>query len=273
MTAICARMSTSDASPDSIPSRGSDQGSRGSTASPSAPAADCSRSQAASLRSSNSGTSPSPSDCARSKPEAHATSSTSPSAPTAIPWPASASTESSACGTPRQARSAPTSPALATATPRPSRTATTAARLRSSMATAHSASGTSRPKSSARSSRHRDRSKGSHRVRATSETPVVWSREDEHCWEPYGPAAVVELEASLDGDGAVLDWNHDVWSPSHTGRAAAAPDGVSALLAAWRLADPIPRFKPPPMAKLPHLGIHRNADPVGAGNSGAVEPG
>jgi nicotinate dehydrogenase subunit B len=90
---------------------------------------------------------------------------------------------------------------------------------------------------------------------------VAWSREDEHCWEPYGPAAVVELEASLDRAGAVLDWNHDVWSPSHTGRAAAAPDGVSALVAAWHLADPLPRFEPPPMAKLPHVGIHRNADP------------
>jgi nicotinate dehydrogenase subunit B len=90
---------------------------------------------------------------------------------------------------------------------------------------------------------------------------VVFSREQEHAWEPYGPAATVELQASLDAEGRLLDWNHDVWSNSHDGRPSAAPPGTSALAAAWCLADPLP----PPVAKPElsyHGGIHRNADPL-----------
>src|SRR5581483_11036562 len=90
---------------------------------------------------------------------------------------------------------------------------------------------------------------------------VVWTREQEHAWEPAGPAAVVELQASLDADGNLLDWNHDVWSNAHVGRAAAAPPGTSALLAAWHLAEPLPPPAPAPRLAY-HAGIHRNADPL-----------
>ena len=90
---------------------------------------------------------------------------------------------------------------------------------------------------------------------------VVMTREQEHTWEPYGPAAVVELRASLDVDGKLLDWNHDVWSNTHLGRAAFAPPGTSALAAAWQLADPLPPPTPAPWLVY-HGGIHRNADPL-----------
>jgi CO/xanthine dehydrogenase Mo-binding subunit len=89
---------------------------------------------------------------------------------------------------------------------------------------------------------------------------VVWTREQEHRWEPYGPAMAVDLQASLDADGRLLDWNHDVWSNAHVGRAAAAPPGTSALLGAWHLADPVPKPEPRPRLAY-HAGIHRNADP------------
>ena len=90
---------------------------------------------------------------------------------------------------------------------------------------------------------------------------VVLTREQEHTWEPCGPAAVVEMQASLDADGRLLDWNHDVWSNSHIGRAAVAPPGTSALAAAWQLADPLPPPVPQPRLMY-HGGIHRNADPL-----------
>jgi nicotinate dehydrogenase subunit B len=90
---------------------------------------------------------------------------------------------------------------------------------------------------------------------------VVLTREQEHTWEPYGPAAVVELQASLDSDGRLLDWNHDVWSNAHVGRASVAPPGTSALAAAWLLAEPLPPPQPKPRL-LYHGGIHRNADPL-----------
>jgi CO/xanthine dehydrogenase Mo-binding subunit len=90
---------------------------------------------------------------------------------------------------------------------------------------------------------------------------VVLTREQEHSWEPYGPAAVVDLQASLDADGRLLDWNHDVRSNGHIARAAVAPPGTSALASAWQLAEPLP----PPVSKprlIYHAGIHRNADPL-----------
>lgn len=90
---------------------------------------------------------------------------------------------------------------------------------------------------------------------------VVLTREQEHTWEPYGPAAVVDMQASLDEQGRLLDWNHDVWSNTHIGRAAIAPPGTSALASAWLLAHPVPAPVPQPRLMY-HAGIHRNADPL-----------
>ena len=90
---------------------------------------------------------------------------------------------------------------------------------------------------------------------------VVYTREQEHTWEPFGPATVVELQASLDADGRLLDWNHDVWSNSHGGRPAEGPAGTSALAAAWSLAKPLAEAAPAPSLRF-HGGVHRNADPL-----------
>ena len=93
-------------------------------------------------------------------------------------------------------------------------------------------------------------------------TPVLlkWTRANEHQWEPYNPAAVIKLQASLDEHGRVIDWNHDVYSPPHLGRARAV-ERTSGLLAAWHLADPLP--KPPLAAGMwNNSGAHRNADPL-----------
>jgi CO/xanthine dehydrogenase Mo-binding subunit len=92
--------------------------------------------------------------------------------------------------------------------------------------------------------------------------PVLlqWMRDDEHTWEPYGPAMVVTTHASLDADATVIDWNHDVWSTTHMGRPLPYGD-CSQLVAAWHRKKPMP--PPPPRASQGfHAGIHRNADPV-----------
>ncbi|MGH3641474.1 MAG: molybdopterin cofactor-binding domain-containing protein [Mycobacterium sp.] len=47
---------------------------------------------------------------------------------------------------------------------------------------------------------------------------VVWSRQDELGWAPYGPAAVVRIAADVDADGAVLSWRHDIWGNGHVTR-------------------------------------------------------
>jgi nicotinate dehydrogenase subunit B len=47
---------------------------------------------------------------------------------------------------------------------------------------------------------------------------VQWSRADELCWEPLGPAMVSDLEGRLDEDGIVTDWSGELWSNGHAGR-------------------------------------------------------
>jgi|TARA_Y100000310_G_scaffold330109_1_gene401196 CO/xanthine dehydrogenase Mo-binding subunit/aerobic-type carbon monoxide dehydrogenase small subunit (CoxS/CutS family) len=89
---------------------------------------------------------------------------------------------------------------------------------------------------------------------------VKWSRRDEHTCEPYGSPAVIEMQASLDGDGAVMDWNHDVRGYSHVSFSGREPDR-SPLLGAWYLSEPFKRFRQFPI-KAYLGGIHRNATPI-----------
>jgi len=86
---------------------------------------------------------------------------------------------------------------------------------------------------------------------------VQWMREQEHAWEPFGPAMVTKLKASLGSDGKIADWNFDVWSNTHSMR----PGGAGAMLAAQHMAQPfaVPAPKPLP---LPEGGGDRNAIPI-----------
>ncbi len=89
---------------------------------------------------------------------------------------------------------------------------------------------------------------------------LKWTRQDEHAFEPYGPAMRVDVQASVDPQGKLLAYNHDVYSYTHIGRAM--PGGKSsALLAAQQLAQPFPAPRPRPMLA-PQAGVHRNADPL-----------
>ena len=87
---------------------------------------------------------------------------------------------------------------------------------------------------------------------------LQWTREDEFAWEPYGPAMAVALEASLDGEGNIVAWRHDLWSNGHTHRPGRSQKPV--LLAAGEIAEPFeraPAIDPP----LPSGGAQRNAVP------------
>lgn len=99
-------------------------------------------------------------------------------------------------------------------------------------------------------------------ARAVPGRPVMlqWTREDEHRWEPYGPAMSIDLRASLDASGRVVDWSHETTSLTHLGRPIPGENG-SQLLAAWHLESPQPR--PELRARLGReVGIHRNAWPA-----------
>lgn len=89
---------------------------------------------------------------------------------------------------------------------------------------------------------------------------LKWTRSDEHTWEPYGPAMVIKMQASLAAGGKVIDWNHDVWSYPHLGRSRSGGE-TSGLLAAWHVAEPFSRPVPQPVLAS-HVGSHRNADPL-----------
>ena len=85
---------------------------------------------------------------------------------------------------------------------------------------------------------------------------LQWTREDEFAWEPYGPAMVMALEASLDGEGSIVSWRHDLWSNGHTHRPGRGNQPV--LTAAAEIAQPFergPAVDPP----LPAGGAQRNA--------------
>ena len=98
-------------------------------------------------------------------------------------------------------------------------------------------------------------------ARAAGGRPVLlqWMRDDEFAWAPCGPAMALTLRASLDADGNVTDWQHELWSNGHSGRPGRSDD--PALLAAWHLAKP---FNRPPAVNvpLPAGAADRNAIPL-----------
>jgi nicotinate dehydrogenase subunit B len=86
---------------------------------------------------------------------------------------------------------------------------------------------------------------------------VQWTREQEHAFEPFGPAMVTKLKASLDGQGMISDWNFEVWSNTHSTR----PGGAGSMLAAQHIAQPFAPPAPKPLP-LPEGGGDRNAIPI-----------
>lgn len=99
-------------------------------------------------------------------------------------------------------------------------------------------------------------------ARAVEGVPVrlQWMRDDEHGWEPYGPAMAVRIRAALDAAGQVVDWQQDVHSNRHISRPGRHPN--PGLLAAWHLER---GFEPPPGIDLPLAqggASQRNAVPL-----------
>jgi nicotinate dehydrogenase subunit B len=86
---------------------------------------------------------------------------------------------------------------------------------------------------------------------------VQWMREQEHGWEPYGPAMVTKVSATLDEVGQIVDWDYAVWSNTHSTR----PGGAGSLLAAQHMAEPFALPPPKPIPQ-PEGGGDRNAIPL-----------
>lgn len=87
---------------------------------------------------------------------------------------------------------------------------------------------------------------------------VQWSRQDEHTWEPYGSAMVMQVRAGVDAQGNVLDWNYELWSTPHSTRPSGNPGN---LLAGRALAEPFP-MPVPRNGGAPSYAADRNAIPL-----------
>src|SRR5262249_24073914 len=76
---------------------------------------------------------------------------------------------------------------------------------------------------------------------------------------PYGSAMAIHLAAGLDAAGSIVDWQHDVWTHTHSMRPG-DPDGCN-LLASWHLEVPL---KPGRARDIPQPsgGGDRNAVPL-----------
>ncbi len=77
---------------------------------------------------------------------------------------------------------------------------------------------------------------------------VQYSRQDEHGWDPKGPAMVMEVRGALDDAGTIAAWDYHVWTPTHNAR----PDGHAANLLPGQLAHL-------PPAPVTYVGGDRNA--------------
>jgi CO/xanthine dehydrogenase Mo-binding subunit len=86
---------------------------------------------------------------------------------------------------------------------------------------------------------------------------VQWMREQEHAWEPYGPAMVAKVRGTLSADGGIAGWDYELWSNTHSTR----PGPAGSLIAARHLAEPFPE-PAPTMIPLPAGGGDRNAIPL-----------
>jgi CO/xanthine dehydrogenase Mo-binding subunit len=85
---------------------------------------------------------------------------------------------------------------------------------------------------------------------------VQWMREQEHAWEPYGPAMVMKVGATLGPDGKISAWAYDLWSNPHSTR----PGGAAALIAG-RSKEAAFTPEPPKLNISPSGNGDRNANP------------
>jgi CO/xanthine dehydrogenase Mo-binding subunit len=79
---------------------------------------------------------------------------------------------------------------------------------------------------------------------------VQWMRQDEHVWEPHGPAMLVDVRGAVDAQGKVSAWDYQVWTPTHSTR----PGGHASNLLPGMLVSP-----PAPAAENGLTGGDRNA--------------
>tara|TARA_R100000935_G_scaffold58224_2_gene94458 strand:+ start:146 stop:2311 length:2166 start_codon:yes stop_codon:yes gene_type:complete len=55
---------------------------------------------------------------------------------------------------------------------------------------------------------------------------LQWMRDEEHLWEPYGTAMLIEVQAGIDSGGNITGWKYDLWSDGHSTRPGGDPSSL-----------------------------------------------
>lgn len=89
---------------------------------------------------------------------------------------------------------------------------------------------------------------------------LLWSRADELRWSPFGSAMSVDVRATVDDSGRIVDWEHEVWSNGHSVRPGRAPYPVfrAAMFLARPFTAPVAINMPVPTGG----GAERNSIPT-----------
>jgi nicotinate dehydrogenase subunit B len=85
---------------------------------------------------------------------------------------------------------------------------------------------------------------------------LQYTREQEHKWEPYGSAMVIQTKAGVDANGNVLDWDLQIWSTPHGTRPGGEPGNLlSARYLEKPFVQPVPTNGGPPNYAADRNGI------------------
>jgi len=88
---------------------------------------------------------------------------------------------------------------------------------------------------------------------------LKWTREDEHCWEPYGSASINKIYGAINDDGKIIYWSNEAFSDTYLSRPSDAE--LYNFISYKFLTNKYNKQRSKPKTAA-HMGIHRNLDPL-----------
>ena len=88
---------------------------------------------------------------------------------------------------------------------------------------------------------------------------LKWTREDEHCWEPYGSASLNKLTGVIDNEGKIVYWSNEAFSDTYMTRPSNTE--LHNFISYNFINNDFIKHKSTPKTRA-HMGIHRNLDPL-----------
>ena len=88
---------------------------------------------------------------------------------------------------------------------------------------------------------------------------LKWTRQDEHCWEPYGSASLNKLTGVINDKGKIIYWSNEVFSDTYMTRPSNTE--LDNFISYNLVNNHFVKRKSTPKTNA-HMGIHRNLDPL-----------